>query len=56
MLLAAIKMLKSNLTALQMCKMQLADILEPSDLQEFKTFSDDYLSKIENFDGKHADS
>ena len=43
-LLASLKLLKTNLMALSMTKMTLANIMDPSDLQEFKTFSRDCLN------------
>ena len=43
-LLASLKLLRTNLMALSMTKMTLANIMDPSDLQEFKTFSRDCLN------------
>ena len=51
-LLAAIKLLRTNLLALRMVKMSLVSILEPADLQDFRNFITDCLDQIEtiNFD------
>ena len=51
-LLAAIKLLRTNLLALRMVKMSLVSILEPTDLQDFRNFITDCLDQIEtiNFD------
>lgn len=56
-LLASLKLLKANLTAVKICKMTLSDILEPEDLDGYKTFSKSILDKIEDYsvDGEVAD-
>ena len=51
-LLASLKILQFDLMALKLCKMTLFDILEPVDLEAFKTLSRDYLEKIESFEGE----
>ena len=51
-LLAAIKLLKTNLKVLKLTKITFSELLEPADLESFNTFSQDCLSKIEDYGGE----